>query len=161
MHAFTWPSHQLRLKVRDTVLRCFHQTSLYRRFILTNKDGGAQTIKAGKAIHTRLMSNHWEGTTLLKFVHCLLHNSMLAERYGHAPTYECPLCYKPDSCAHIAEERPFHKALTISRHNTACQLIHAAIRKAAKGGSALYCASDIVLLNADTGSQPQITKASL
>ena len=48
------------------------------------------------------------------------------------PIDECPLCHKPDSCTHIVGEVSFHKALTISRHNAACQLVHAAIHKSAK-----------------------------
>ncbi len=69
MHAFTRPSHQLGLKFRDTLLRDLHQTSLYRRLILINKERGAHIMKVGKAIHSRLMSNHWEGTTLLELIY--------------------------------------------------------------------------------------------
>jgi hypothetical protein len=72
-----------------------------------------------------------------------------------------PLCHKPDSCTHIARECSYHKALTISRHNAAYQLIHKATQKPAKGGAALYSAPDLVVLSADTGSQPQTTRVSL
>ncbi len=67
----------------------------------------------------------------------------------------------PDSCTHIAGEFPDHKAMRISRHNVACQLIHAAIRKTTKGGGALHSASDLVLVMADTGTQPITTGDSI
>jgi hypothetical protein len=67
----------------------------------------------------------------------------------------------PDSCTHIAGECPHHEALRISRHNAACQLVHAAIRKAAKGGGALHSAPDLVLVMADTGMQPKTTGDSI
>jgi hypothetical protein len=161
MHACTRPSRQLRLNVRDAHLRSLHQSSLYMRLILANKERGAHTNKVDKAIYSRLLSSHWEGTTLLNFVYCQLYNGNLAKRYGHAPTHECPLCHKPDSCTHFAGECLSHKAFTISRHNAARQPIHAAIRKSAKGGAALHSAPDLVLLTADTESQPQTSTASL
>ena len=67
----------------------------------------------------------------------------------------------PDSCTHIAWECPDHKALRISRHNAACQLIHAAIRKTAKGGGALHSAPDLVLVMVDAGTQPMTTGDSI
>jgi hypothetical protein len=78
-------------------------------------------------------------------------------RYGHALADECPLCHMPDSCTHIAGECPDHEALRISHHNAACHLIHAAIRKTTKGGGVLYSAPDLVLVTADTGTQPMTT----
>ena len=63
-----------------------------------------------------------------------MYHGKLAKRYGHAPTDECPLCHIPYSCTQIAGECPHHKALTNSRHNAACQLVHAAIQNSAKGG---------------------------
>ena len=80
-----------------------------------------------------------------------LYNSRLAQRYGQAPTDECPLCHNPDSCTHIAGECPDHEALRISRHKTACQLVHAAIHKTTKGGGTLHSAPDLVMIMADTG----------
>ena len=47
--------------------------------------------------------------------------------------------------------------MRISRHNAACQLIHAAIRKTAKGGGALHSAPGLALVMADTGTQPMTT----
>ena len=82
-------------------------------------------------------------------------------RYSHALTYECPLCHMLDSCTHIAGECPDHEPLRISRHNTACQLIHAAIRKTAKGGGALHNAPGLVLVMTDTGTQPLTTGDSI
>ena len=87
----------------------------------------------GQALHKKLTQSPWEGTSLLKFIYGQLYNGKLAMRYGHALTDECPLCQMPDSCTHISEECPDHEAMRISRHNAACQLIHAAIRKTAKG----------------------------
>ncbi len=81
----------------------------------------------GMVVHSRLLSGHWEGTILLQFIYGQLYNGKLPMRYGHAPTDECPLCRKTDSCTYIAGEGPFHKALTINHHNAAHQLIHAAI----------------------------------
>jgi hypothetical protein len=95
------------------------------------------------------LSSHWEGTTFLKFAYGQLYNGKLAKRYGHVPTDKFPLCYKPDSYTLIAGECPYHEALTISRHNAACQLIHAAIRKTAKEEAALHDAPDLVLLTSD------------
>ena len=71
--------------------------------------------------------------SLFKFIYEELYNGKLAMRYGHALTNECPLCHMPDSCTHIVGECPDHEVLRISYHNAACQLIHAAIRKTAKG----------------------------
>ena len=132
MHTFTRPSLQLRLKVRSSLLRSLHHSSLYMRLILASKENGARTKSVGRALHKKLTYHSWEGTSLLKFVYGQLYNGKLAKRYGHALTDECPLCRKPDSCTHIAWECPNHEALRISRHNAACQLVHAAIRKTAK-----------------------------
>jgi len=126
MHAFTRPSLQLRLKSRGALLRSLQHSSLYRRLVVANKEKGARTKTVGHALHKKFTHSPWEGTTLLKFIYGQLYNDKLAMRYGHAPTNECPLC-------HIAGECPDHEALRISRHNAACQLIHAAIHKAAKG----------------------------
>ena len=104
MHAFTRPSPQLRLKVRGSLLRSLHHSSLYRRLILASKENGARTNSVGRALHKKLTYRPWEGTSLLKFVYGQLYNGKLAKRYGHAPTDECPLCHKPDSCTHIAGE---------------------------------------------------------
>ena len=40
MHAFTRPSPQLRTKVRETLLRSLHHSSLYRRLIVASKEKG-------------------------------------------------------------------------------------------------------------------------
>ena len=101
------------------------------------------------------------GTTLLKFIYIQLYHGELSQRYGHAPTDECPLCHKLDSCTHIAGECPDHEALRINRHNAACQLVHATIHKIAKGGGALHTAPELVLVAADTSSQPQTTGETL
>ena len=49
----------------------------------------------------------------------------------------------------------------ISRHNAACQLVHAAIRKTAKAGETLQSAPDLVLVMSDTGVQSTTTGESL
>jgi hypothetical protein len=89
----------------------------------------------GQALHKKLTHSPWEGTSLLKIVYGQLYNGKLAMRYGHALTAKCPLCYNPDLCTHIAGECPDHKAMRISRHNAAFQLVHDAIRKTAKRGA--------------------------
>jgi hypothetical protein len=75
-------------------------------------------------------------------------------RYVSALTDECPLYHMPDSCTHIAGECPDHEAHRISRHNAACQLIHATIHKTSKGRGALHSAPELVLVMVDTGTQP-------
>ena len=161
MHAFTRPSNQLRQKVKAATPRSLHHTSLYRRLVLTAKSKGARIAATGASLHTRLRENPREGSTLLKFVYGQLYNGKLAKLYGHAPTDECPLCHLLDSCTHIAGECKFHKNLSISRHNAAWQLIHAAIRKSAKGGGALYRADDLRLVAADAGTQHQTSLETL
>ncbi len=161
MHAFMRPSQQLRRKVRHALLRSLHYNYLHRRLILKNIEAGSNTHSVEKAIHRRLKANAWEGSTLLKFLYGQLYNDKLAKRYGHAPNNECPLCHKPDSCTHIAGECPHHKAIPISHHNAAWQLVHVAIRNSAKGGRALHRSPDLVLVAADAGSHPQTSQASL
>ena len=82
-------------------------------------------------------------------------------RYGHALIDECPLCHMPDSCTHIAGECPEHEALRTSRHNAACQLVHAAIRKTAKGGGSLHSTTYLISVMVDTGVQPMTTSDSI
>jgi hypothetical protein len=75
-------------------------------------------------------------------------------RYRRAPSDACPLCHMPDSCTNITGECPDHEAMRISRHSAACHLVHAAIRKTAKGGGALNSASYLILVMADTCVHP-------
>ncbi len=84
MHAFTRPSSQLQLKVRDALLRSLHQSSLYWRLIVANKENGARRKMVGRALHKKLTHSPWEGISLLKFIYGHLYNGMLALRYGHA-----------------------------------------------------------------------------
>ena len=135
--------------------------SLYRRLIVANKERGARTKTVSQALHKKLTYSPWGGTSLLKITYGQLYNGKLAMRYGHAPTNECLLCHMPESCTHFPRECPDHEALRISRHNAACQLIHAAISKTAKGGGALYSAPDLVLIMPDTGTQPMTTRDSI
>ena len=115
MHAFTRPSSQLRLKVRDALLRSLHHSSLYRRLIVAGKTKGARTKTVGRALHKKLTHSPLKRTSLLTFIYGQLYNGKLAMRFGHAPTYECPLCHMPDSCTHIiAGERPDYEAMRIS-----------------------------------------------
>ena len=154
MHAFTRPLHQLRQKVRAASLKSLHHIFLYRRLILQAKVQGANTATTGITLHTRLRIHAKEGSHILKIIYGQLYNGKLAKRYGHTPMNECPLCHLPDSCTHIACECKYHKNLSISRHNAACKLIHAAIRNSAKGGGALYTAKDLRLVATDAGNQP-------
>ena len=109
------------------------------------------------ALHKKLTHSPGEGISLLKLIYGQFYISKIAVRYGHALTNECPLCHMPNSCTHIVGECPDHEAMRINRHNAACQLIHAAIRKAAKGGGALHSAPDLVLVMTDTGTQRMTT----
>jgi hypothetical protein len=115
----------------------------------------------GQALHKKLTYSPWEGTFLFEFIYGQLYNGKLAKRYGHAPSDECPLCHRPDSCTHIAGECLDHETLRISRHNAACQLIHAAIRKTAKEGGAIHSAPVLILVLADTGTQHMSTGDSI
>jgi hypothetical protein len=161
MHAYTRPSHQLRNKVRQALMRSLHYTSLYRRLILKRVEMGTTTKYVWQAIHRRLTANAWEGSTLLKFLYDQLYNGKLAKRYGNTPIDECPLCHRPDSCTHIAGECPHHKALTINRHTAACQLVHVAIWNTAKGEGALHRSPDLVLISVDACRNPQTSQCSL
>ena len=89
MHAFTRPSSQLRLKVRDALLRSLHRSFLYKRLVIAIKEKGARTKTMGHALHKKFTQSPWEGTSLLKFIYGHLYNGKLAKRYGHAPIYEC------------------------------------------------------------------------
>ena len=161
MHAFTRPSLQLRIKVRDALLRSLHHFSLYRRLIVASREKGARTKTVGQALHKKLAHSPWQGTALLNFLYGQLFNGKLAMRYGHAPTDKCPLCHMPDSCTHIEGECPDHEAMYISRYNAACQLVHAAIRKTAKGGVALHSDSNLILVMADTCVRSMTTRDSI
>ena len=119
IHAFTRPSSQLRLKIKDALLRSLHHSSLYKRLIIANTEKGARMKTVDQALDTKLTHSPWEGTSLLKFIYGQLYNGKFAMRYGHALTDECPLCHMPDSYTHIAGECPNHEALRISRHNAA------------------------------------------
>jgi ribonuclease HI len=69
MYAFTRPSSQLRLKVRDALIRSLHHSSLYRRVIVSSKEKGARTKTVGQALHKKLTRSPWKGTSLLKFIY--------------------------------------------------------------------------------------------
>ena len=108
-HAFTRPASQLKLKVRDALLRSLDHSSLYRDLIVANKEKGARTKIVGQALHKKLTHSSWEGISLLKFIYGQLYNGKIAMRYGYALTDECPLYHMPDSCTHIAGECPDHE----------------------------------------------------
>ena len=121
MYAFTRPPLQLRLKVRDALLRSLDHSSLYRRLVVANKEKGVRTKKVGQALQKKLTHSPWEGTALIKFIYGQLYNGKLAMRYKHAPTYECALCHMLDSCTHNAEECLDHEALAaITRPTNLC-----------------------------------------
>ncbi len=50
MHALTRIFQQLRLKVKEALLRGLHQASLYRRLIIVNTKKGARTESVGIAL---------------------------------------------------------------------------------------------------------------
>ena len=113
MHAFTRPSSQLRLEIRDALLCSLHHSSLYRHLIIANKEKGARMKTVGQELHKKLTHSSREGTSLFKFICGQLDNGKLAMRYGRALIDECPLCHMPDSCTHIAGECPDHAAVLI------------------------------------------------
>lgn len=135
-------------------------TSLYRRLLLRAIEGGARTATVGRALHSRIRRNPGEGSSILKFLHGQYYTGKLAKRFGHSPSDACVLCGLPDSCTHVAGECMAHHSQIISKHNAACQLTHAAIRKAFKGGAALHSPYMLNLVSADTGSKSQ-TQGSL
>ena len=67
----------------------------------------------------------------------------------------------PNSCAHVAGECTAPEAHRISRHNAACQIVHAAIRKTAKEGEALHNARNVLLVVAESGKHYQTSEATL
>ena len=83
MHAFTRPSSEPRLKVRDALLRSLHHSSLYRRLVIANKEKGARTKNVGQALHKKLTHIPWNWTSLLKFIYGQLYTGKFAMRYGH------------------------------------------------------------------------------
>ncbi len=161
MNAFTKPSDQFRLKVRSATLRSLHHTSLYIRLITNAKTQGARTNTVGKALHSLIKNSQRKGITILKFIYGQLYNGKLAFRNKHAPTDACPLCGLPYSCTHIAGQCKTHNDQLISRHNAACQLTHAAIRSAFKGGGTLYSPHELRLVTIDAGTKHQTTDENI
>ena len=157
MHAFAKPPNQLRLKVQTATLRSLYHTSLYIRTIINAKTQGARTNTVGTSLHSLIQISQREGITLLKFIYGQLYNGRLAFRYKHAPTDACPFCGLQDSCTHIAGQYKTHNDQFISRHYAACQLTHAAIRSALKGGGTLYSPHDLRLVTMDAGIKHQTT----
>ncbi len=97
------------------------------------------------------------GATLLKLIYDnQLYNGKLTQTYDQAPTNECPLCHRPYSCTHFVGECPENEAHRLSRNNAAWKLVHAAIRKIAKGGGALHSAPDLVLVAAIRVHNPKL-----
>ena len=86
IQAFTRLSSQLRLKVRDALLRSLHHSSLYRRLVVASKEKGARTKTVGQTLQKKPTHSPWDGTSLLKFIYGQLYNGKLATRYGHALT---------------------------------------------------------------------------
>jgi len=59
MHAFTRMFSQLKLKVRDALLRIIHYSSLCRRLVIANKEKGSRTKTVGQTIHKKLTHSPW------------------------------------------------------------------------------------------------------
>jgi len=161
MHAFTIDSNQPRFKVRNAILRSLHHTSLYIRLILKSKAPGARTHTLGTAIHSHIRKCPNDGIPLLKFIHGQLYNGKLAYRYKLAPTDACPICGLPDSCTQIAGECKTHNNQFIGKHNTTCQLAHASIRTAFKGGGTIYLPHNLKLISMDSEAKLQTTDANI
>ncbi len=83
------------LKSETRYFVSLQHTSLYRRLIIANTEEGAITNTSGRELYKRLILNPKEGTTLLKFRYGQLFIGKIAQRFGHAPPVECPLCHKP------------------------------------------------------------------
>jgi hypothetical protein len=122
---------------------------------LNAKARGARTANVDTALHSHIRNSSNEGITILKFIYGQLYNGKLAYKYGLAPTYACPLCGLPDSCTHIAGQFSHHTNHIISKHNAACQLTHAAIKTAFKGGGTIYSSHDLRLVSSDAGNEHQ------
>jgi hypothetical protein len=161
MHAFTHPSKQLRQKGRTATIRSLHHTSLYRHLILNAKARGARTANVGTALHSRIRNSPTEGITILIFLFGQLYNGKLAYIYGLAPTDACPQCGLPESCTHIAGQCSSHTNHIIGIHNVACQLTHAAIRTAFKGGGTIYSLHDLLLVSSDAETKQQTLEEDL
>jgi hypothetical protein len=153
MHAFSKTSNQLRLKMRNATLRGLDHTSIYKRLILKAKALRARANIVGATIHSHIRNPPKDGITLLKFMHGQLYNGKLACRYKPAPTDAYPLCGLPDSCTHVSGECKTHNEQFINRRNASCQLTHAAIRTASKGGGIVYSPHDLKLISINTGLQ--------
>ncbi len=161
MQAFIRPSQHMRYEIRAATLKSMYQTFMCMRLILQAKTHGAHTANTRESLHTRLRDTPKEGTNLQQFLNGQLCNGKMAKRYGHVPTDDCPLRHRPDACTHIACECAAHKNLSISRHNAACQLIHAAFRNSIKRGVALYSAEDLLLVAPYAGNENQTTEDEL
>jgi hypothetical protein len=156
MHAQTKPADQLRDNIRSAILRCMHNSSLYKRLILATMQQGT-------------IPQWWADTTFTytqfppdrdQCIQIYLRSNVLwqlAYCYGNSPAYACPLCPKHllDSCTHIAGECAHNTSHIISRCNAACLLVHDAINYSTKGKGTLHAPKDLRLLVAQAGSQPQ------
>jgi hypothetical protein len=90
MHAFTRLPQQLRLMVRDALLRSLRYSSLYMRLIIGNKEKGARTKIVSHALHTRLTYIiPKEGITLLKFIYDQFHKDKLGFQQTSALSTTC------------------------------------------------------------------------
>ena len=67
------------------------------------------------------------------------------------------ICGLSVSYTQIAGQYKTRNGQFISRHNPACQLTHAAIRSAFKGGGTIYSPHDLRLVTVDAGTKHQTT----
>ena len=157
MHAFTKTSNQLCLKVLNATLRSLHHTSLYIRLILKTIAQGACTNTIGTEMYSHIQTPPKVCIQLLKFIHGQTCNGKLAYTYKLARSDVFPLCGLPDSCSQIASECKTHTNQFINIHNAACQLTHAFIRSAFKGGGTIYSPHDLGLISKDADTKIQAT----
>ena len=64
MHALTRLSQQVRLKAREALLCSLHNSSLYMRLVIANKEKEARAKVAEHAMHERLIDFPKEGINI-------------------------------------------------------------------------------------------------
>ena len=161
MYAFTKSLINYVLKSATQLSEAYTMPpSIYASYSKRKPRGPAQT-KWVRQSNFHIRKSPKDGITLLKFIYGQLYNDMLAYRYKLEPTDTFPLCGLPDSCTHIARECKTHNNQSISRHNAACQLTHATIRTAFKGGGTIYTPLDLRLISMDAGTKLHTTNEDI
>jgi hypothetical protein len=81
----------------------------------------------------------------------------LAYKHKLASMDACPLSGLLGSCTHITCVCKTHKNPFMRRHNITCQLAHATIRTAFKGGGTICSPRDLKLVSMDAKTKHQTT----